>query len=1808
MHESQSKATQHGTPVGAGESPCAFGRELATSVQAQMMPAYALGQQAPGVPLFGSTVQTKLAIGAANDPYEREADAIADHVTSDHSATASPSVSRLAPGALSQPKLEVDAARPQRGPAEEELEEESGPPTARSVAPGTPVQRQADDDEEPVQLQAEAIQSPVLEDDRERERRREEELQAARVVHHPGGGEPMADDVRAHLEERVGADLSGVRIHSGSEADEAARSLRARAFTNRNHIWLASGESPHDVRLLAHETTHVLQQGGVERRSQQTETTPPGQTQADELRAEQSHAESAVIPGAAAVSFSNSGGPAVPATTITAGTTTAAPLTAAGSGAATPATPEGAQIAGAGAITFGVPAIPVAVAFGAAAPAEAGVAPQVAPALAGPGGVAGQPQPAMEAAQPAGTVEPAQQTISAASPEAQVGSTASPAAGPEAPSAAQTASGLGGVTAAAEPSAGEAGGGGPSTEAGAGAGAEVSGGDEEAEAERTEQRMAAAAGEQEPSSDDPPEEEAPGPPPEPELQSAVAQTGEPQVTPDTSAASAMPDGEAATPETAALPSAGESGSEPTPEAAGSATHEAEPAAAADTFAGAVDGLPDVAAEPQAAEPEAASEDETPTGSAEASAGSVELPPAERDAAMAVVAEGAGGEGSGEPSGGGGGGGSAITAQPEPQTPDVSASEPSQALAGIGNLPPAQLQAALGGVNASVGNSVGQQRSALAANPPQMQRPSGSPVTRQAPITTPGAPSERARAARTQRTPEGQPVRVPEPAPLPPAPAPPTAAVVAPSVRGNAEGELSAADAAQLRSSVSRLPTHDPALDVDAGAPPRLALEGNADPARAQEQRARLEETVSEARSQGQRDVAQPMGEHEIYPTVPPETLRADVPAEGNGAGGRAGNASAAGERPSEEDQAASIIAQQRQGGEIRAAVTQAQGEMVRERQQHTERAAQAQADSQARIARSEAENSAAQDAERNQANTAVQGVRAEWTQAQQETVNARHQEANRENQRGHEDIAGEQARAETEAATHVEQGNAEAATARQRGESEAARERQRGEGESEGVLGWIAARARAFFDGIKRGIQAAFERARAAVRSAIDRAKRLAVAVIERGRQAIVAAIRRIGDALIAIGDRLLSDFPALRDRFRRAIQERVARAEAAVNRLADGLRQTVQRALDLLGAGLNAALGLLERGLLAAVNVVNRVVQGAIQFARSVVQAFAAFAVLIRDIASGPGQWLRNLGAAVVDGIRNHLWRAFKLEVKNWFNSKVEEVLGLGRTIWQVLTRGGISIARIGHMVWEGIKAAIPMVLVQLLIEKLVSMIVPAAGAVMVIIEGLQAAWGTVSRIIQAFQRFFTFLRAVKFGNAGPQFASALAAAAIVVIDFVSNWLLRRLMRPARSIGGRIRAIAQRIMQRLGRVMRRVGRGLRGVGRRLRRGFRRLSARFRRWRSRRRRGAPRRRPNQREQAQRRLDRALTALRPRIQALARRGVGGFFLRARLAAWRVWYRLTRLSMQRRGDTVRVHATINPEGDAGSLYMPTGPTLRRMVHEISRELLARPEVLEAAERMAASGAATRGSRQQISGPQGFPGAVAMYTRSGGHAPIPEGQSRSRHYQIGPPAGGLHASEHLDVRGGTNALVSGVAREPDYPAIRTALQGIMHDRNLNDQQLAAAMGGLVQTGQVPPGMMRRGQARRLSRISYLLFGREAVRNPAMAAMAPMMVSMIAQGQMTWHQALAGSTSPYGGGAFPMSMDVAPASARGLALQEQGQQTYLPGTRESRAELARREMALAEGWLRMEMQAEGMKGFADESVCRTFIRRRILYFYGLS
>jgi hypothetical protein len=82
-----------------------------------------------------------------------------------------------------------------------------------------------------------------------------------------GGSQPLPPSVRESFEPRFGADFSGVRLHTGSEAAQLNRALGAHAFTHGRDIFLGEGkndlESSAGKQLLAHELTHTIQQGAA---------------------------------------------------------------------------------------------------------------------------------------------------------------------------------------------------------------------------------------------------------------------------------------------------------------------------------------------------------------------------------------------------------------------------------------------------------------------------------------------------------------------------------------------------------------------------------------------------------------------------------------------------------------------------------------------------------------------------------------------------------------------------------------------------------------------------------------------------------------------------------------------------------------------------------------------------------------------------------------------------------------------------------------------------------------------------------------------------------------------------------------------------------------------------------------------------------------------------------------------------------------------------------------------------------------------------------------------------------------------------------------------------------------------------------------------------------------------------------------------------------------------------------------------------------------------------------------------------------
>ena len=193
-----------------------------------------IGNQSVIRMLRAAGIQPSLEVSEPDDPFEQEADRVADGVLPtpfllQHSATAASKVHRKC--------------------ADDPFEHDANRIANRAVAGKTPF---------PVKMAARVVQRlsgqtagcttvPPSVD---------------RALASPGM--PLEPAIRQEMEQRFGHDFSRVRVHSDAAAAQSALDLDAHAYTVGQHIAFSAGRyapgTRDGMRLIAHELTHVVQQ------------------------------------------------------------------------------------------------------------------------------------------------------------------------------------------------------------------------------------------------------------------------------------------------------------------------------------------------------------------------------------------------------------------------------------------------------------------------------------------------------------------------------------------------------------------------------------------------------------------------------------------------------------------------------------------------------------------------------------------------------------------------------------------------------------------------------------------------------------------------------------------------------------------------------------------------------------------------------------------------------------------------------------------------------------------------------------------------------------------------------------------------------------------------------------------------------------------------------------------------------------------------------------------------------------------------------------------------------------------------------------------------------------------------------------------------------------------------------------------------------------------------------------------------------------------------------------------------------------
>jgi hypothetical protein len=191
-----------------------------------------------------------LAINEPGDRFEREADAVAEQVMRTP-ATAITGAGKSFSSGDDGNKLQRKCSHCEE---EEESQKKLQCQAVEATAPHVSVQRrsQCEEEEQEKVQRSETGAGPAM-----------APPSVHNVLHSPG--RPLDSAARSFMEPRFGRDFSGVRIHTGAEADRAVRDVSAAAFTVGPDIAFASGryapETEAGRHLLAHELTHTVQQG-----------------------------------------------------------------------------------------------------------------------------------------------------------------------------------------------------------------------------------------------------------------------------------------------------------------------------------------------------------------------------------------------------------------------------------------------------------------------------------------------------------------------------------------------------------------------------------------------------------------------------------------------------------------------------------------------------------------------------------------------------------------------------------------------------------------------------------------------------------------------------------------------------------------------------------------------------------------------------------------------------------------------------------------------------------------------------------------------------------------------------------------------------------------------------------------------------------------------------------------------------------------------------------------------------------------------------------------------------------------------------------------------------------------------------------------------------------------------------------------------------------------------------------------------------------------------------------------------------------
>ncbi|MEW9520574.1 eCIS core domain-containing protein [Streptomyces tubercidicus] len=768
-----------------------------------------------------------------------------------------------------------------------------------------------------------------------------------------------------------------------------------------------------------------------------------------------------------------------------------------------------------------------------------------------------------------------------------------------------------------------------------------------------------------------------------------------------------------------------------------------------------------------------------------------------------------------PRGGGGGGGGKGAASGKGKgkkkdsgpAPNLSQMSPEAGLSSAAKLKPHKALEAMGGVGGSVDRTVGDEHKQLSSAPPNMQRPAGAPQTlegkpkadapaqySQDPAQKSDAPKDEKAEVKGEKKPEGQieAEKAEEPSGWD------TFKMalgfgVGKLVNGalSLVGKKPAIDEQELAAKFAGLPTKDEALkQAQAGNAPGVNMQGAADE-KSGEQGQAVDAKGQEAVTTGRDDAGRPMGENQVYPNAPKEELKGKVPGREGGKGGvRTGKAST-GAVPAE---AASTVAEHDRKPQFQQAFSRGQKGMSEGHQTKDKGFRESQQKHKQQVAGEVAKNTAEQSGERAKAQSEVTSQRTDWRTSQDEELKKLGTKKTEKREKVRQDVKEREKKTDDDTKKEKEDSDKKIKDKGETAETDAKHKTNTAAKDSGGwitkAFNWIKEKVIE----IKNAIVRIIREARDAVVNFIKNFKENAERWINEARKWIVDTVKNLINDLIEFAKNMVKAIIDLANRIRKLITDLIAAAIALVTKLAALLKKIITDLLNRIAKLLSDILNILKKMLMDVIKAVVDAIKTVLEYASKLLGALGEFMMIAIDFMDDPGGWLSGAKNSAVDGAKNHLFREVKNAVKAWFQSKIEEIIGIPKAIIDKLIKGGFTLEKIVKETWDAIVPQLPFIIGEIVITKVIAKLIPGAGWVMAVIDAIRTAIGALSEILRAMGAVLDWLKAVRQGGAGILFAKAVAAGIVALLELAYEALLNGIGKYVAKVGRRLKAVAAKL------------------------------------------------------------------------------------------------------------------------------------------------------------------------------------------------------------------------------------------------------------------------------------------------------------------------------------------------------------------------------------------------------------------------------